>query len=116
MQLLLKGYPGYRAPPGYPGSKGPRGIAGSPGDPGDEGFAGSPGHRGPRGRRGSPGALGPAGPQGPPGPTDGCPEYDAVDFNVVSKIDMHYPKAVLLIKLKLSSLYNYYLCIISTVF
>ena len=98
-----RGLPGYRGPPGYPGPKGPRGIAGPPGDPGNEGFAGSPGFRGPRGRRGLPGAPGPAGPQGPPGPTDGCPEYDNVDFDVVRNnyCISHNPNNSLLISLKL---------------
>ena len=49
-------------------------------------FAGSPGYRGPRGHRGLPGAPGPAGPQGPPGPSDNCPEFDGIDFDVVSNL------------------------------
>ena len=81
-----RGYPGNPGPPGYGGPRGPRGIAGLPGDLGDEGFAGSPGHRGPRGHRGLPGAPGPAGLQGPPGPSDNCPEFDGVDFDVVSNL------------------------------
>ena len=32
--------------------------------------------------------MGPPGLPGPPGPSDRCPEFDGVDFDVVSEYDM----------------------------
>ena len=79
----LKGFSGYKGYTGLRGPPGQRGVAGLPGLPGDEGMTGKPGVKGPQGIRGLPGAVGPAGPAGPPGPSDSCPEYDGVDFDVV---------------------------------
>ena len=83
-----RGYQGIPGPPGYHGPRGPRGNSGPPGLPGDEGLAGFPGHRGPRGAPGPQGLPGLPGPRGPPGPSDHCPEYDGVDFDVVCYISM----------------------------
>ena len=84
-----RGYPGVPGPPGYSGPRGPRGISGLPGLPGDEGLPGYPGHQGPRGAPGPQGPPGKPGPQGPPGPSDNCPEYDGVDFEVVCNSCMY---------------------------
>ena len=85
-----RGYPGVPGPPGYLGPRGPRGTFGPPGLPGDEGPTGYPGHQGPRGTPGPQGPPGGPGPRGLPGPSDNCPEYDGVDFEVVCNNSVHY--------------------------